>query len=367
MKSYSMKSITPFVGHAVANRQHYTVLQPVPREIWQEIYFADPKAIFHQSPQWMEYLCVVGGYEDISRLYEFENGKRLILPLVKRRGIPTLLAFAESLPYAWGLGGLLTTSNLDAQDVALVFDDLAQAGYLGVHVRPNPWQGKAWSAAQPTNVTTVPRCAHMLDLSGGFDEVWGKRFSSRTRNHVRRAEKSGLDVECDTSGRLIPIFYTLFEASLARWADQQHEPRWLARLRGHMRDPQHKLQAMADMLGDKCRVWVAWHQGRPAAAHVVLQDTNCSTILGAMDKELAAKTNANSLLYRLVIEEACKAGCRFHDLGETGFNESLAHFKTGLGAVGMPYADYHLERLPISTWDRRLRGIVKHLIGFKDA
>ena len=352
--------------HTMQHKQNYVVTTPVPRDIWQKTYLADSTAIFHQSPRWMEYLCAAGGYENISRLYEFKNGKHLVLPLVKRRGIPDVCAFAESLPYAWGHGGPLASSVLEKQDIAVVMKDLAQVGYLSTSIRPNPLQGALWAAAQLPKMETVARCSHVLDLSGGFEEVWTKRFSKQKRKDVRRAQHAGLEVECDTTGRLIPVYYKLYEQSLVRWAQQQHEPLWMARLRAHLRDSQSKLKAMADFLGEYCRVWVAWHEGRPVASHIVLQDTNSTPILGAVDKPAAAATNANSLLERLTIEDACQAGCRYYDMGETGENKGLAYYKRGYGAVAVTYADYHLERLPFTKWDRNLRGFVKGLIGFKD-
>jgi hypothetical protein len=53
-------------------------------------------------------------------------------------------------------------------------------------------------------------------------------------------------------------------------------------------------------------------------------------------------------------------------MGETGTAERLAHFKTRFGAVGVPYAEYHIERLPLTAADRRLRRGVKTVIGFRD-
>jgi lipid II:glycine glycyltransferase (peptidoglycan interpeptide bridge formation enzyme) len=85
-----------------------------------------------------------------------------------------------------------------------------------------------------------------------------------------------------------------------------------------------------------------------------------------MDKELAGPTRANYLLHRLAIEEACAAGCRYYDMGETGVSASLAQFKTRFGARPYAYAEYHLERLPITRASYGARGVVKRLIGFRD-
>ncbi len=86
-----------------------------------------------------------------------------------------------------------------------------------------------------------------------------------------------------------------------------------------------------------------------------------------MDQDLAGPTLANYLLHKMAIEEACQAGCRYYHMGETGTSRPLAQFKTHFGAHEIPYAEYRLERLPISKLDRGLRTIVKGVIGFQDA
>ena len=73
------------------------------------------------------------------------------------------------------------------------------------------------------------------------------------------------------------------------------------------------------------------------------------------------------LLHRLAIEEACRAGCRYYHMGESGSSASLAQFKRRFGANAYGYAEYRLERLPITSVDAHLRRLVKRLIGFTDA
>jgi hypothetical protein len=102
------------------------------------------------------------------------------------------------------------------------------------------------------------------------------------------------------------------------------------------------------------------------AAVLLLQGTNVNDARSVMDKELAAPVCANDLLLSLAIEEACRAGCRYYHLGESGDSAGLHHYKSRFGAVPYAYAEYHSERWPITHLDRRLRGLVKRLIGFRD-
>ena len=345
----------------------FTVSTPTPRDIWQELYTQDPHAVPYQSPDWFDCLCAQSNYVDASRLYEGRDGKKLVLPLVRKRGIMPQLSTAASLPNAWGMGGIISSHPLTIEDIRAVFDDLASANYLRVSLRPNPLHGDLWAAACPAHVTSTPRFAHLLDLEGGFDEVYNNRFSKSTRKQVRRAERAGVEVESDTTGRLVPVFYELYERSLERWADNQNEPIWLSRWRASQRDPIEKIQAIADMMGEGCRTWVARHNGQPVASDIVLQHHNVNDSRGAIDQELAKKTDANSLLQKMIIEDACNRGCRYFHLGESGTNESLAYFKERFGAVGYRYAEYHVERIPLTRMDSLLRSGVKKVIGFKDA
>jgi hypothetical protein len=344
------------------------VTSPAPRDVWRELYTLDAEAIPYQSPNWLDCICASGEFEDASRLYEMAGGRRLLLPLVRRHGLSQPIPTAASLPHGWGIGGLLSSSTADAGDIAAVLVDLASLPYVRVSLRPNPRAGATWAdAARSAHAVSIPRLAHVLDLEGGFDKVWKERFDKHTRSQVRKAERCGVIVECDTTGRLIPVFYDLLCLSFERWAQQQHEPPWLTRWRGQRQDPLRKFQAIAHIMGEACRVWVAWVDGHPAAAIITLQIGNTQDSRGAMDKELAGPVNANDLLQKMAIEDACRAGARYYHMGESGQSASLAHFKERFGAVAYSYAEYYMEKLPVTSMDRRLRSIVKRLIGFRDA
>jgi hypothetical protein len=348
-------------------RLTFHVTSPAPREVWYDLLKSDPNTLVSQTPVWLDCMCAMGGYADASRLYELSGGKQLILPMVRQNYLLAPIATQASFPESWGIGGLVGSDKITASEVTSVLLDLIQQPSLSTSIRPDPLTGGVWAAAQVPGMVAIPRLAHVLDLDGGFDRVWTKRFDRSTRAKVHKAERSALVVECDTTGKLVPVFYDLFKQSIERWAHQQHEPLALARWRAKRRDPLRKFQLMAQVLGDACRFWVAWLDGQPVAAIMVLQGRNSHYTRGAMNKNLATLTRANELLHRLAIEDACCTGCRYYHMGESGGSDSLAQFKSQFGAIPYRYAEYRLERLPITKVDRWLRGFVKQLIGFKDA
>jgi hypothetical protein len=343
------------------------VTSPADRSIWLELMQADRSSLVSQSPGWIDCICASGSYVDASRQYEMPDGRRLILPLVRLRGIPAALSSYASMPNSWGFGGLIASTPLQKDDIAAVLADLVNQPFLRLSIRPNSLYARIWAEACPPGLKAQPRLAHVLDLQGGFDEVWSRRFASNTRNKIHKAERSGVSVEYDETGRLVPAFYELFQRSIERWAKQQHEPLALARWRARRRDPIEKFQIIAQELGSACKIWMAWVDSQPAAAILVLQDANAHYTRGVMDIDLAGPTRANYLLQKLAIEAACAAGCRYYHMGESGASDSLAHFKERFGAVPVSYAEYVIERLPITAMGASTRRLVKNMIGFKDA
>jgi len=338
------------------------VTSPAPRDVWREVLAADPDALATQSPEWVDALCA-SGYEDASRLYELPRGPRLVLPLVRRAGPwPQALAPRASMPAAWGTGGVAASERPTAADLAAVADDLCADRAMLTGVRPNPLHAELWEHALAGRAAVLPRLAHVLDLEGGRDALWRGGF----RRKVRKAERAGLDVEVDATGRLVGVFYELYEISVKRWADQQHEPLTLARWRAHRRDPLEKFERMAAALGPAMRVWVAWKDGAPLSSMIVLQGANAQRTRSAMNKELSAPTNAGHLLEWLAIQDAAAAGCRYYHLGESGESRSLARYKEDFGARPVRYAEYRIERLPLTQADRLARSAVKRGLRFKD-
>jgi hypothetical protein len=341
------------------------VRSPAPREEWHELTEADPNVLVTQTPRWTDIACAITGGRDASRLYDFGNGTRLVLPLVRYGRRPAALAVEASLPQAWGFGGLIGAEP-SVEEVRAVLHELQSRRVLRIRVTPNPLSGEVWKAAAPAGMTRIARRAHVLDLRDGFDAVWRHAFSKGARRDVRRAERMGVHVELDTAGRLGRVFHALYGRSVERWARRQHEPLLLARWRARRREPLDKFVELPRRLGSTGRLWLARVDGRPAAAIFVLQAANAHYTRGAMDEKLAGPTRANYLLHRVAIEDACRAGCRWYHLGESGFSPGLAHFKEALGGRPIDYAEYLPERLPVTRLDNGARTATKRVLRFRD-
>jgi hypothetical protein len=341
------------------------VTSPAPRDDWRDVLTRDPNALFFHTPEWVDSVCAKGGYADASRLYETRDGRKYVLPLVRKTYVGGLTR-RGSLPAGWGSGGVLSDGPLRAEEVMAIVEDLRQDRHvLRTFIQPGPRTRSAWDLGGVPGVKPIHRLAHVLDLTAGFDTVWSKQFTGSARTAVRKAEKSGVVVEHDATGALIPLYSELRRKSVERWARQQHEPQPLARWRADRREPVGRLQMMADAAPNSFHLYLAHHDGRPVAGILVLHGNGANYLVGAMDKDLAGPVRANYLLHRVAIENACAEGCKFYDFGETGSASQLAQFKTRFGAEPTPYCDYIIERFPLTEADRILRTAVKRAIGFR--
>jgi Acetyltransferase (GNAT) domain len=337
------------------------------RPVWERVLAADPTATISQTPAWLDCLCAVGPWTDATRAYAMDDGRELVLPLVRRRGSPHALPVEGSMPFGWGNGGLLCgDGELSATDVATVVADLSRRRPVRMSLRPGPAREESWSRGMPGSAGRAPRFSQTVDLAGGFAEVTA-RFSRSTRRNIRRAEDGPLTVDWQEGGRLMPVFDRLYRISVDRWAERQHEPRALARWRARRRDSRTKFETVAERLGAACRIGVAWLAGEPAAAIVVLSHEQHGTYWrGAMDQAVAANTRASELLHSLAIEDACLAGRRWYHMGDSAPSSSLAEFKRRFGAGDEHHTVYLIERWPLTATEQLARRAVKRALRFRD-
>jgi hypothetical protein len=341
------------------------VVTPAPRNLWDALVAADPTSLVDQSPAWTDVMAATGPYRDASRLYELSDGRRVVLPLVRRRGALGPVGVESGFPDGWGIGGLVGPDR-DEAAIAAVLDDLVGRREVFTRLRPDPIDGDRWQAAAPAGIVTRPRRAHVIDLRPGLEALRSGLHKS-TRRNVVKGEKADLEVTNTATREHLAAYYRLYELSLLRWAERSREPVRLALWRGRRRDPLSKLETMAEILGDRFRLWLAWEDGRPIAGSIILLGNTAHGTRGAIDRERAAPTRASFLLEWLAIEEAVAAGCASYHLGETGTSESLAKFKEGFGGRSWAYHDLRIERLPVTRADLALRSGVKRVIGFRDA
>lgn len=344
------------------------------RSGWEDLVAQDRSIVLSKTPEWIDCICSSGGFSDATVLFRGEDGRRLILPRVKRRGVAGLF---EAPPPGWDLGsaasGFLsepgpndpgpndTGSPSPIQTRALAQAIWRQPG-LRTRITVGGQDAEAWAGAVPSAIYSTARTAQVLDLRGGFGTVWSGRFTSKVRSNARKAERRGVVVESDSTGRLVAAFDSLYRSSVDRWAQQRSLPltamRWLAQ----RRNPRRKFATVAARMGEHCTIWMASRDGEPLAGIVVLTRGPWATYWrGAMDSERARGTGANELLHRCAIEAACVAQRRSYDFGISQ-TDDLKRFKSSFGTADVPVRTYYFESLPTAAAEAKGLQAAKEVI-----
>ncbi|HEX8973256.1 GNAT family N-acetyltransferase [Oryzihumus sp.] len=327
------------------------VVSPAPRQEWLAVLATDPGASVFQTPSWFEAAAAVTGARDVSRLYLTRDGRRLVLPLLRRRPLPAF-SLDDGLPHPFGPGGLLATGGVRPSDVQLVLSDLGRSPALSTRVTAMFDVAEKFEAGLPVGATATRLRVHVLDLEGGFATVWAQRFHPSARKAVRRAERAGLTVERDTTGRLVPAFYELYLAWTAERTNRSGLPVPVASALARRRQPLAVFEALTGPPLLDCRTWLASHEGTPVAGLVTFVHGAHAISFRSYSLREHRALNASHLLKRLAIEDACADGCRWFNLGMSGGVSGLEAFKESLGATPRWAVDCRVERVPVQRLQR---------------
>lgn len=356
----------PTVSLAPPVESTIEVVSPAPRRVWRDLLAQQGPHPVEATPDWMDCITSSGRHTDASRWYRLGD-RSVVVPLAAPR-YGGRLAPLSSLPFDWGYGGILTgSSDLQPDEIAMILNDLAHLPTLRLRLSLTPGTPAAWASAAEYRFPAIDtRTVHLLDLTEGLDAVLS-RYSTNRRKSVRRAERRGVEVEVDRTGRRLPVFYELFDKSIERWAAEQHEPLALCRYRNHRANSRAKLATVAQRLGDRCAVWTAWVDGKPAAASIVLRNGAYLTgFKSAADVREFGSTGAVDLLKTAIIADGCATGAAVYDLGESRPGSNLAKFKAAYGAREHHVHVIERERLPLRRTEDLVRTAVRRAVGFHD-
>ncbi len=150
------------------------VLSPVPPDAWAEVLALDPGATIFQTPTYFDVIRQASDATDASRLYTLNDGRRLVVPLLRGRLLPGLF-LDHAYPSGFGSGGLLAAGGLRPSDVRHVLSDLLRSRAVVTRLRSNHDTADHWDAGRVPGVVNVPHRVEVLDVDGGFFRLYALR------------------------------------------------------------------------------------------------------------------------------------------------------------------------------------------------
>ena len=322
------------------------MVSPTPRDIWRGVLRDDPGATALQTPEYFDAVLTATGGADVSRFYQLRDGRQLVLPLVRRQSSLGLHLDA-GYPRGYGPAGMLATGGLLADDVRTVLQDLRNDS-LSLRTGGSSHTFEQWSAGLLPGVADERHPVAVIELdpgeSGDGEAFRAARLDATTRERLRRAVRLGVEVEKDSAGRLVPVFYDIYRAWVERQIVRSALPPVVARRRALRAEPYAKFATVAASTKEACRTFVGWYRGRPVAASIMLlHGHHASSWRSYCIPELATPVFADLLTQVSGIEDAVSSGCRRIDLVcSNGAGDGQQH-ENSLGAVAGTVVDLRIE------------------------
>ncbi|MFB3817708.1 MAG: GNAT family N-acetyltransferase [Candidatus Methylomirabilales bacterium] len=284
------------------------------------------------APEWHGVIRRAYRHAPLYLTAEGEAGRAVLPAFILRR--PLLGTAVTSMPFL-DAGGPAGAAALAEPLLARLTLEAERAGARYVEVR----------ATAPLPLPATPSLGKVslaLDLPGDPDRLW-RGLHAKVRNQVRKAERSGLEVEAG-GAPLLPAFYEVFAANMRDLGSPVHG--------------QPFLQAALEAFGPRARLLLARRAGRPVGGLLALAHGDTLYVPWASSLRAEAAHCPNMLLYWEALRQACRDGLRRFDFGRSTRDSGTYRFKRQWGAGEVPLYWYALplggRAAPAPGGDERL-------------
>lgn len=274
-----------------------------------------PRATFYHTHAWLESLAEA--YPRLSRrtliAYDGAQARGYLPYFVVRRG-PFMSLW--SLPFGT-YGGPVGEDTATAELLRAFRSQserrlVVEAGLVDFHNTMEVWG------------TVETETTHVVDLSGGYHDVWQQKFDKARRRRARRAQEAGVTVRRASGDEDVGRFVDVYRARLAGWEARSGHPDGLFR-------------ALVARGGDGVRLYVAEHQGEVVGGHVNFYYKDAVIAWYGMASHHGDELQAGTLLYAEAMRAACAEGFRSYNLGGSLGKASLVEYKQSLGGQAREY------------------------------
>jgi len=168
--------------------------------------------------------------------------------------------------------------------------------------------------------TKSHKVSMILDLPDSSEAVW-KKFKSKLRSQIRKAEKNGCSFSWGGLEEL-DLFYQVFSLNMRDLGSPVHSKKWI--------------QSILEYYGPDARMGLVHFDGKPIGAGIILSVGTVISIPWASTLRSHNHLSPNMMLYWNFIKYAADNGYTQFDLGRSSPNEGTYRFKAQWGAKPVP-------------------------------
>ena len=290
---------------------------------WQEIADKCEYATFFHTPTWSKVFTETYPEMEIAtKKFVFDDGARVILPLIKTKAIRGL--FSSYISNVAGVyGGWISEEKLSEQKIKEMMK------WINKHLknliwRINPFDISLEKTLKGFEITNMKKdFTQYLDLRDGFENIW-KKYSKGHRYNINKAEKMGVYAEVAKTIEDFKEYYNIYQDSLKRW--------------GNSATSRYNFNLFENIYNQKSKntkLWLALVDDKIISGALVFY---CNKHVvwwhGATLSDFFNYYPSN-FLQNVIIEDACKKGYWYYDFNPSGGHKGVVKFKKGFGTKRM--------------------------------
>ncbi len=318
-------------------------------EEWDHMVDSAGSSLYFQTREWFDIWSEYAGFENDTKLIEFENGKKVLLPLAHIRLLKGLITCHFLAPK--GMGGFVTDDELDLAEKEALFKILKNMRMLYCAVNPYDKLTNEFEGFNTEDFT------QFLDLSEGFERI----FKKWTWGHYSRARKGireGITAEPAMTEDDWRSHFGLYLDNLARWGDRTTNVYgW------------DLFEIMYRKKSPKIKLWLAKYQGEIiAGALCFYHNRHVAYWHSATSQRFYKKLNATHVLEYTIIKDACEKAFLIYDFLPSSGIKGVIGFKNGFSPQKKLVNIYMSPGMRMSdAIRRRLRNSALYKFVMKDA
>ena len=303
---------------------------PLPDE-WDSIWRECPYATYFHSREWAELWAsyTQGRLTLDARLLQFEDGKRLLLPLMVRGKFGGLIKRWVSSP-GNTFGGWISRDELNTTHITLATKYIQQ-NLSSLQLRLNPYNESLVGFRLGRIIEDSTR---VLRLTEGFDATI-KTWTKGHRSAANKAMGLGVTIRCAASLEDWRAYYAVYQDSLRRWGD-----------RATTRYDWSLFEQMERLNTSNIRLWLAMFGGNVIGGALCLYSPRHIAYWHGSAIEEYFHLRPVHLLIREIIRDASNKNYDWFDFNPSSGIKGVDAFKKGFGTTALPCPVLTHEHFP---------------------
>jgi hypothetical protein len=313
-------------GNAQRSQAKLLVVNPLEYSGWEDLIATHPDTGFFHGSAWANVLHEAYGYTP------------LYLTIRENDRLLALWPFMEVSSWLTGKRGV---SLPFTDECSPIFSDAAAAQQLIAEVTEfgrarhwDYWEARGTSPFSDNAPASITYYGHVLDMSAGEATIF-QRFKGSVRTAIRKAEKSGIEIETGRSREMLKAFYELNCGTRQKHGLPPQPWSFFCRILENV---------LEKNLGT---VIVGRHKGRPVSAAVFFHlGKKVIYKYGASDETVKELAATNLVLWE-GIRQFIREGRQIFNFGRSSWtNEGLRKFKLAWATdeATIKYNKYDLKR-----------------------